>query len=54
LPCEALGFGIDQKVAARGGLDPVGFGKISGPEVAGDLQEIQRVLPVSVNRQAAA
>src|SRR5262249_57273761 len=43
-------FGLDQRVAARGGLDGAPLGEDFRPVLARDLQEFKRELPVAVER----
>ncbi len=43
-------FGLDQRVAARGRLDGAPLGENFRPVLARDLQELERELPVAVER----
>ncbi len=45
---EPRGFRLDQEIAPRRGLDPADLLQVVRPGVAGDAQEVERVLPVFV------
>ncbi len=47
---QARGFGLDQLVAPRRRFDPAALVEDSRPDIAGDGQELQRQLPVFVER----
>ena len=45
---EPLAFRLDQEIAPRRRIDLVPLGQDRGPRLAGDLQELERLLPVLV------
>ena len=47
---KARRFGLDQRVAPSSRLDRASFGKNLRPRLAGDLQEFERELPITIER----